>query len=411
MTISSIFQPRPSTPSVGLWGLPTSSVNWCESDYTITFYIAEFFNSCSSLCMVSFGLLGQWSLSYLSKNVNSTPRPRRPDPVIYDPLQEHPRLIGVNRIWSTWFALQIVGWGSVAFHGSLQWWSQAFDEVPMVWTAILHLSTGLVGRYDPFPLATSSSSSSSQTEPKGWVASYLVPQLRRSSGSNGEPYTPIITATFLAHAVTCSLLLTLFRGPSQFVIFHILFGSVELAGFFLTYTISKEASDPSHPRGVGYIKGCHSDAVYKSLLQRHQKDVKTLHKRGLWFYCIAICIWSTDLNFCEYISRIPFIYPSLSLRGFEWVYTTFNPQGHAWWHLLVSIGFYHLGILVTYDRMLAGYRTFWEGVERKEPGCLELLKEEKVKGRIVGRKGDVPVIEWVYGWIPVVAMWRPHVYR
>ncbi|KAK6343467.1 Alkaline ceramidase 3 [Orbilia blumenaviensis] len=401
MTISSIFQPRPENPDVGLWGLPTSSVNWCESDYTISFYIAEFFNSCSSLCMVSFGLLGQWSLSYLSKNVNRSIRPRRPDPEIYDPLLENPLLVGINRIWLTWFALQIVGWGSVAFHGSLQWWSQAFDEIPMVWTAILHLSTGLVGRYDPFPL-----SSTSGVEPTGWVSSYLVPPLRRTA--RGAAYTPVISATFLAHAVTCSLLVTLFRGSSQFLVFHILFGSVELAGFFITYTISKEAADPSHPRGVGYIKDCHSEPVYKSLLARHQQDVRKLHKRGLWFYVTAIGIWSTDLNFCEYISKVPFVYPSFGTEGFQLAHTTFNPQGHAWWHLFVSIGFYHLGVLVTYDRLLAGYRTFWEGVDRKDPGCLELLEPSKVKGRLVAQKGDVPVIEWVYGWVPVVGMWREH---
>ncbi|KAK6525801.1 Alkaline ceramidase 3 [Arthrobotrys megalospora] len=401
MTISSIFQPRPENPDVGVWGVPTSSVNWCESDYTISFYIAEFFNSCSSLCMVAFGLLGQWSLSYLSKNVNRTPRPRRKDPEIYDPLLENPGLLGVNRVWLTWFALQIVGWGSVAFHGSLQWWSQAFDEVPMVWTAILHLSSGLVGRYDPFPLATAS-----QNAQGGWAKTYLVPSLRRTS--SGEPYIPIISATFLIHAVTCSLLVTLFRGPSQFLVFHILFGSVELAGFFLTYTISKEASDPSHPRGVGYIKDCHSEAVFKSLQQRHMKDVGTLHRRGLWFYVTAIAIWSTDLNFCDFVSNIPIIYPWFGAEGLQWMETTFNPQGHAWWHLFVSIGFYHLGILVTYDRMLAAYRTFWGGVERGEPGCLDLLNEDRVKGRLVAQKGDIPVIEWIGGWVPVVAMWREH---
>ncbi|KAK6507612.1 Alkaline ceramidase 3 [Arthrobotrys musiformis] len=406
MTISSVFQPRPEgADTIGIWGLPTSSVNWCESDYTITLYIAEFFNSLSSLFMVSFGLLGQYSLTYLSKNVNTTPRPRRKDPDIYDPLLENPLLVGINRVWLTWFGLQIVGWGSVAFHGSLQWWSQAFDEVPMVWTAILHLSTGLVGRYDPFPLAGPSSSKNE------WI-SYLVPSLRRADiageggEGKGEAYTPVLSPTFLIHAITCSLLLTLFRGPTQFLIFHLLFGSVELAGFFLTYTISKEATDPLHPRGVSFIKPHHSEAVYKSLLQRHQRDVAILHRRGLVFYIVAIGIWSSDLNFCEYISRIPFIY--LSLTKLEWVYTTFNPQGHAWWHLLVSIGFYHLGVLVTYDRLLAGYRTFWEGVERGEPGCLELLDEKRVKGRPVAGKGDVPVIEWVYGFIPVVAMWREH---
>ncbi|KAJ6256907.1 hypothetical protein Dda_7790 [Drechslerella dactyloides] len=403
MTISFIFSPRPENEGTGLWGVPTSSVNWCEQDYTISYYVAEFFNTFSSLCMVFFGLLGQWSLRRLSPPSQTTSKDIT---AIYDPLLAHPSLLGIDRIWLTWFALQLVGWGSVAFHGSLQWWSQAFDEVPMVWTAIIHLTTCLVARGEPFPLAVPKTYLRQVTGLKA----YLIPSLRRDAAGNW--YTPVISAAFLLHAVTCSLLVTLFRGPSQFLIFHVLFGSVELAGFFLTFSMYRDSRKPGAETAFAYCRDECGAAEYKGLVQRHREDVRKLHNRGVWIYVTAIVIWSTDLNFCDYVSQIPVTYPDLAgfLAGgageLHWVTTTVNPQGHAWWHLLVSIGFYHLGILATYERVLAGYREFWLGVARGEEGCMELLSEDKTRGRRVAGKGDVPVVEWIGGWVPVVSIRR-----
>ncbi|EPS36616.1 hypothetical protein H072_9836 [Dactylellina haptotyla CBS 200.50] len=398
MTISSIFLERPDNQTVGLWGTPTSSVNWCETDYTISYYVAEFFNSMTSMCMVGFALLGQWSLRYLSKNINSKSNPKRD---IYDPLLAHPSLLGVDRVWFTWFALQIVGWGSVAFHGSLQWWSQAFDEIPMVWCATIHLTTCLVARYDPLPLASSSGTK------VGSLMRLFIPSLRRDS--KGEPYAPIISTIFFIYAIACSLLVSLFRGPSQFLMFHILFGSVQFSGFFCTWAVSSKVLKESY-EGVAYIKDSYSEAEYKYLQQKHKDDISRLHRLGLTLYILAIIIWSLDLNLCDWMSNIPIVYPDLdsllSGAGIKWVQTTFNPQGHAWWHFLVSSGFYHLGTMAAYDRILIAHRVFWEGVEKKDKGCLELLAANKVNGREVARKGDVPVIKWIGGVVPVIAIWR-----
>ncbi|KAF3903136.1 hypothetical protein ABW21_db0206172 [Orbilia brochopaga] len=399
MTISSVFSQGSENQGVGLWGVPTSSVNWCEQDYTISYYVAEFFNTFSSLCMAAFGLLGQWSLRRLSPNTGSTG--------IYDPLLAHPSLLGINRVWFTWFALQLVGWGSVAFHGSLQWWSQAFDEVPMVWTAIIHLTTCLVGRCEPFPLAVPKTHLRRVTGLKA----YLIPSLQHDR--KGEWYTAVISPTILLIAVTCSLLVTIFRGPSQFFMFHLLFGSTEIAGFIYTFSMYQDAKkEKASDAALAYCRDEYSEAEYKSLVQRHRRDVCKMHNRGVWIYGIAIIIWATDLNFCDYVSRIPIIYPDLigflagETGGLQWISTTMNPQGHAWWHLLVSYGFYNLGVLATYDRVLAGYREFWQGVARGEEECMELLSDEKVHGRRVAGKGDVPVVEWLWGLFPVVSIRR-----
>ena len=41
----------------GYWGEKTANTNWCERDYVVTPYIAEFGNSLSSLFVVWFGRL------------------------------------------------------------------------------------------------------------------------------------------------------------------------------------------------------------------------------------------------------------------------------------------------------------------------------------------------------------------
>ncbi|GBB95484.1 hypothetical protein RclHR1_25470001 [Rhizophagus clarus] len=43
--------------TVGFWGEP-SSTDWCEQNYEVTYYIAEFFNTISSLCLVFMGTFG-----------------------------------------------------------------------------------------------------------------------------------------------------------------------------------------------------------------------------------------------------------------------------------------------------------------------------------------------------------------
>lgn len=95
--------------SIGFWGEKTATVNWCEPDYVYTTYIAEFFNSMSSLFMVftgGFGVYMHWK----------TAEPRF--------------LVGFL------FAI-VVGLGSAAFHGTLKHSMQHLDELPMVWSNVV----------------------------------------------------------------------------------------------------------------------------------------------------------------------------------------------------------------------------------------------------------------------------------
>ena len=94
---------------VGVWGIPTASIDWCEQNYAVTPWVAEFWNTLSSLAMVAAGLLG-----LLTRRFGR----------------------GVRLAFGL---LVLVGLGSIAFHGTLRFELQMLDELPM-----LYLVTWLV---------------------------------------------------------------------------------------------------------------------------------------------------------------------------------------------------------------------------------------------------------------------------
>lgn len=89
----------------GFWGEKTANVNWCEEDYVVTKYIAEFGNSLSSLAIVLNGLYGIWS---------------------HWQWAELRYIIAFSQFC-------VVGIGSFLFHATLKREFQLLDELPMIW--------------------------------------------------------------------------------------------------------------------------------------------------------------------------------------------------------------------------------------------------------------------------------------
>ena len=89
----------------GYWGAKTSSVNFCESDYQHTPYIAETWNTLSSVFIVLLPLLGL--------------------------LYGNPT--GEARFKVAYCVLVIVGLGSITLHTTLLSIGQSMDELPMLW--------------------------------------------------------------------------------------------------------------------------------------------------------------------------------------------------------------------------------------------------------------------------------------
>lgn len=97
------FQWPYRAPRDGVWGKQTSTLNWCEEDYNVTPYIAEFFNTITNLIFIWLGVMG-----------------------IRDCLR-----YGAAKIYFlSYLGYIVVGLGSMAFHATLKCTSYGPSRVP-----------------------------------------------------------------------------------------------------------------------------------------------------------------------------------------------------------------------------------------------------------------------------------------
>jgi len=95
----------------GYWGDITSNINWCEDDYVVSYYIAEFYNTISNLEMIFLALYGIYLLFKFK----------------------------VPKYSIAHFALLIVGLGSILFHATLKYTFQLTDELPMIYGSLIFI--------------------------------------------------------------------------------------------------------------------------------------------------------------------------------------------------------------------------------------------------------------------------------
>uniref|UniRef100_A0A1B6DAA4 Alkaline ceramidase n=1 Tax=Clastoptera arizonana TaxID=38151 RepID=A0A1B6DAA4_9HEMI len=100
------------TEKLGYWGVPTSTIDWCENNYEVNYYVAEMWNTVSNLMMILPSLWGMFEV--LRKGFDR-------------------RFVFCN------FLLLVVGIGSWAFHMTLLYRMQLFDELPMVYGTCVHV--------------------------------------------------------------------------------------------------------------------------------------------------------------------------------------------------------------------------------------------------------------------------------
>lgn len=90
----------------GYWGHHTGTIDWCETNYSHSRYIAEFVNSLTNFPSIFLGLYGL----YHTQN-NGIPL----------------------RYGLCFLGLSLIGIGSFGFHASLRWEWQLMDELPMIY--------------------------------------------------------------------------------------------------------------------------------------------------------------------------------------------------------------------------------------------------------------------------------------
>uniref|UniRef100_A0A7S1Q837 Alkaline ceramidase n=1 Tax=Neobodo designis TaxID=312471 RepID=A0A7S1Q837_NEODS len=93
----------------GYWGPRTAGIDWCERNYQITPYIAEFWNTTSNWVMIAMAL---WGLRQC-RTYSLEPR-----------------------FYVGFLTVVIIGIGSTAFHMTLSYVGQQGDESPMIITLI-----------------------------------------------------------------------------------------------------------------------------------------------------------------------------------------------------------------------------------------------------------------------------------
>jgi dihydroceramidase len=230
----------------GFWGAPSSSVDWCETNYEHTRYVCELFNTLSSVAMLVAAGLGLWL---------------------------HRRALEA-RFTLAFLAVALVGIGSVAFHATLRFDLQMLDEVPMLWSALAML--------------------------------YILIEDRpaRRFGS----WLPV---ALIAHGLLVTALTAFTRGGLQVYLFHASFDSMEAFALYRVYRIHRRATSAR---------------------------LRAVYRVGMGAYALAIVAWVIDFRGCEAVRRLP-------VHGLP------NPQLHAWWHVLVSVGLYMLTVVEAFDRL------------------------------------------------------------
>ncbi|KAM4047642.1 alkaline ceramidase 3 [Anomaloglossus baeobatrachus] len=96
----------PALDRPGHWGPPTSTLDWCEENYAVSYYIAEFWNTVSNLIMILPPICGAIQ-------------------TVKDKLE--------TRYLMAFLGLAAVGMGSWCFHMTLKYEMQLLDELPMIY--------------------------------------------------------------------------------------------------------------------------------------------------------------------------------------------------------------------------------------------------------------------------------------
>ena len=92
----------------GYWGPVTSSIDWCERNYVVSFFVGEWWSTLSNSLAI---VLALWGMCVALRHGCEL------------------------RFVATYANIALVGIGSVAFHGTLTHIGQQGDETPMIFSA------------------------------------------------------------------------------------------------------------------------------------------------------------------------------------------------------------------------------------------------------------------------------------
>ena len=280
-----------------------STVDWCEANYNVTRYIAEFWNSLTGFAIISSAIY--WR--YLSNTQNT---------------QIVKRSVFVGAYGQCfkdifWYLL-LVGVGTMLFHGTLLYKYQLLDELPMLMIAIeyVKLTCTLSTSIELFSFRFLS-----RVTALTRVGNYLVCII---------PFTYLLGkyAQILSFHVT----LKLFEGTMLFMLWKLSrsLNALVYKCVYRKYDTMDSVTNRLSVTTLGdspFVERGRNSQRLKRVQQdlqeyiKYKKDLGMYTKNGVYFYTFSIGLWVIENLFCEWVRPL---------------------QLHAWWHILSSMGIYNL---------------------------------------------------------------------
>lgn len=284
-----------------------STVDWCESNYLLSTYFVEYWNTITGICISLSSLIFYYNYKTF--------------------IYESKYAINFIRITVLLF---IVGIGTMLFHATLFYPFQLLDELPMILLANEYLIVLMSLKTTQIAI----SQTSYDYLNKGLIITYKS--------------LPFIILSYFIHP------------RLQILTFHIALKISELSVFYVLYNLSKKLNSIVYSKiykNNDYIK--RQKQIYKEkimmasfinlnrlqnnrnylrdsiLLQKSQgllkiyltmkTDLKNVIQNSIYLYSFSMFLWCIENMFCKYVESL---------------------QLHAIWHVLSSIGIYNLNIII-----------------------------------------------------------------
>ena len=241
-----------------------SSINWCEKDYDYTNYIAEFWNTLSGvfLCISAY----------------------------YCFVQNRQR--NMNKLYYANFLLLIVGLGTMMFHGTLIFFWQLFDEIPMLLIIIEYynilLNLELTQKIQLFKI----NNSLLCALPLPIILSYYI-------------YPPL-HVIFFQSVITMSVSLIIYTIYNININLHVLFYNSYVNTYVNSYAMMQ-------PPSYFYVYNIRCELL------------KKYNMYGFGLLMFSLVIWNIDSHFCEHTGYL---------------------ELHALWHISSALGMYYANEII-----------------------------------------------------------------
>lgn len=304
-----------TTLTNGYWHKHTATIDWCESNYAITEYVAEFWNTASNLVIILFPLTSLWWCFLHHKHRNQEQNRHKRSLIFKIPFT----LIACN------VGLSLVGVGSWMFHMTLKYEMQLLDELPMLYGSGVLIYTN----YDLI------------------VASFeydliLLEQMVNRNERNGYLETKkflvklnkLKPVVFVLTSFYCLLFTYVYLMVWHNPIFH------EVTYALMVLVLMVQTA---------------------TLIHRFQMP-KRLYLLSMLYYFIGFALWNVDNRFCHYLRDYrQNIERMFSLNDSEnsynnWRAIWFNvvaislksvSEFHAWWHIFTGYAAFMAILFIT----------------------------------------------------------------